>query len=490
MLLLGAVVGDWGGVVLIVTSAALIVFGVLNWYRAWQSRASDVLLEAEGLRFDGGKLHKLFIPWSEIDGSETKCEALTEPRFTLGGLIFSVVMKWIAPEDPFDIREPSPIRQLRLGTLDGQIRTLAKVAHPEEQASLDALFATISARVKGAPDSTPEASADVLRCTSCHAVLLPADLDEIVCSFCRTPNKVPSKLRKRLQASKSTSENKEVSAKALGALLEQPGAGRVSFVLIVSSLLSIVPWVFSVFILYSLGFENVGRFEVGWEFVGGGLMTLTLFLFARTALMKRRALHLIALDFGARTHESGYCCRSCGGPLVVVHDALLCRCVFCDSDNVLGLNIVGRKQATSKERHSLEDALKVRKRERRRWLWLAFLALIGGSFAALMSTVSFVVAAEFAELQEKCDQDDPVACYELGVDIYLGISVGQDEPQGMVLYAKACKLDHAEACFELGQHYYYGWALDEDREESEFMRTKACRLGWEKACEPYEELGH
>jgi hypothetical protein len=78
----------------------------------------------------------------------------------------------------------------------------------------------------------------------------------------------------------------------------------------------------------------------------------------------------------------GYACRSCGAPLATRSDRLVVPCVYCGSDNVLGIDLRRDVAPAARQVATLEDALRARSRERA-LAWVAWsLGLLGLAGAA------------------------------------------------------------------------------------------------------------
>ncbi len=108
----------------------------------------------------------------------------------------------------------------------------------------------------------------------------------------------------------------------------------------------------------------------------------------RTRLVDRQALRLLAVEFAAvEPAKPGdpYRCQHCLAPLPAAGDVrVLVRCVYCSTDNVLGLHLGREATVAREESRSLANAMDLRKREHRRWRSVTFVAL-GLLFAAWMS---------------------------------------------------------------------------------------------------------
>jgi hypothetical protein len=243
-------------------------------------------------------------------------------------------------------------------------------------------------------------------------------------------------------------------------------------------------WVPIVVGLLLAGANSVGAFEVGWGLVAGALLVLVMFVLGRAALASRRALRLVAAGFGARapTQPGGAPgCRRCGGPLPP-SESVIVDCVFCDADNVLGIDARAQVAPTQAHQRSLSDVVRARDRERLRWRGTAVAVLPIAVLAGGMAAASYSVGRELAETLQACEAGDGAACREAAVDYDLGISVAEDDAKAFALAQRGCELGDAESCWTVAQDLYWGWGTDEDPEAADPIRVHACDLGVAEAC--------
>lgn len=449
----GTAEGDFGVLGVGVIMAG---YGVAQIPRAWRTRASDAVLTEERLSIEGGPLDGLTLAWSELDPEATRA----------------------------DTERKAGIRRLHLVTTKGARYVAAEAEHEDEQASLDDLLETIAERLGEAEPVEPTLPLEVVGCPSCGAPVRPSHRSEVACAFCGSQVEIGDDIRKRVQSEQQLSDSEAAIRGSVAALLEQPGATRANVVLGVLAGVASAVWVTLSLTLLRTGLAEAGAFEVGWALFAGALAVVSLFVFARAALVRRRALRLLATTFGARPPSrqgAAPGCRRCAAPLPEV-SGVLARCVFCRADNVLGLDLRQAVAPARKHAKSLAEVIRERSGEKRRWLGLAGVVLPVAGLGLLMTVVSDQVSRELAATRAACAAEDAEACRSLAVDYDLGISVEEDEFEAFGLYRRACELGLAEACWDTAQALYYGWGTGDDPVAAEAFRGRACDGGVVEAC--------
>ncbi|MBI2388339.1 MAG: sel1 repeat family protein [Deltaproteobacteria bacterium] len=469
------------------------VYGALQIRHAVRTRASDAVLDAEGFAIEGGPHQGVRVPWSDVDPARTHAETVAEKRLTVGKIVgdaLFLVMSAIFTNDlELAPEEKVPIRKLHLGLRDGRTLLLAEAEHPAEQVSVDALLGTIRARTAPASNAPPVAPPDVLACASCRAPLPPVDADAAACRYCGAWTRMPDEVRARLRAHVETAQSRASIGRAIAHLLEQPGARAASTTLLLVAFASLALWAAVIAALGLSGFDTVGTFEVVWILLAGLLAVGALFVLARTALVRRRALHLLSAAFGARAPRdarSGWSCRRCGGPLPAT-EGLVARCGFCDAESVLGIDLRSDVAPTRSHASDLEGVLAGARKERRSYLWLAAGAVLVATFAGGMASVTIEDAREHARWKAACDGDEASACRKLAQRFDYGHGVAKDQDAAFVLYRKACKLGDGEACDSLASFYILGLGTTVDMAAGDRARARACKLGYAKACKQEHE---
>jgi len=473
--------------------AYVAVYGLLELRRAWGTRASDLTLDLEGFAVEGGRHDGLRLRWSEIDPERSRAETQTEVRLTLGkivgdvlflvlGLILSDNLE-LAPE------ERVPLRRLFVVTRDGREHLLAEAVHPAEQASVDALVGTIRARSKPAGAERAPTPPNVLACVHCGAALTPVDSETVGCGYCGAHNAVPAELRARIRAVIEVAASKQGLARALGELLDQPGAGAATTALVLAILASVVTWAAATFVLVLANLADLDAFDTTLMLLSGIALSGVFFLWARAGLARRRALHLVTAAYGAkppRDARGGWTCRQCGGALPA-STHLVQGCAYCGVDNVLGVDLRTEASAGRKERASIEQVLAGARTERGRFAVLAIGGAVVATIAGGLGNVQLESAKKMRQLRAACTKEDAIACRKLGVAYDHGIDTGKDPAKACGVFEKACDLEDAESCDRLASCFIIGIDRPSDVGRGERLRRRACKLGYEPACKALEE---
>jgi hypothetical protein len=298
------------------------------------ARASDCVFEPDELRIDGGK----------YDGFRMAWKSILQPVLDQG--------------------------ELRLDLGSGVAVPVARASDAQEQRSIEALKETIVQRTSvpesGAKAPAPPADPRVASCPACGGPLAPDDREEVVCHYCGKHAAMPVEMRERIRAARSLREERTSLDGLVERLLNQPSARRVNGLLAAAAAIAIV-WL-------------PAPLMVGSRIIGpmSALAALLLALAAYATIADRRAVSLLTLDFAARPpdREGGpACCRRCSAPLPrAPDDAIVVTCVYCEAENVLGIDVRANALAAHSTESTLEQALRDRARDRRK-AWLV--ALVG-----------------------------------------------------------------------------------------------------------------
>jgi hypothetical protein len=388
--------------VITIGAALAMVFmyqGASDLRAAQDSWPSDVVLDSDGLRIEGGDRFPSSASWADIVPGGCRLieeKADHEPSLlrTLGRMLYLFVYAFALPLRLF-LPEPrelltetdAKVYRLELSLTSGKKVDLATAERAIERDSLQALLDTIGAAT-GAPAIPPrERSVAVLACEGCGATLVPADLAEVACGSCGRRARVPDELRARIRGFDVVTSRRARSEALLARLLQQPGAARAG------SRLKMAGWAMAAIWLVVLGvgiaFKVMSRLTapaVGGLVAFAILWIVALFLLARGSLADRHALRLLAIGLGARPMGDGYACRSCGAPLATWADRLVADCVYCGSDNVLGIDLRRDVAPAARQVATLEEALQARSRERAlAWMaWALGLIVLAGAGALLV----------------------------------------------------------------------------------------------------------
>lgn len=420
------------GIVLV--EITLFVRGINHVRVAVRTRPADVVLDDTGLHVEGGRLHARSIRW--ID-----CKAVREDERTA---------------DDWGITLARAVVELR----DGTDVIIAEAADTSERESLHALVESVHARLH--PDELaplpPEDHPDLLRCPSCAAPAAPTDADHTTCAYCDASVPIPAPLRERLRATNDVLAASKVSAPLLAKLLDQPSARRATLLAILAGIPIAAMWMLAVFFGFVLyrhhGFRAINAFLLGTSAI---VTIVGCYYLVRFWLVNRMALRVITLEFGAfppAKPGAPYTCRSCSAPLPAARADLLARCAFCNSDNVLGIDLRPRAEGARKQRATLEAAFARRAKDRRTYALRAAIALV----VLPLSLVAFFVGAHAATREAKlvvaCDRDDVDACIALG-HLYLEPDT-YDRDAALRVFASACSPARPDACGELGDQLARG----------------------------------
>jgi TolB protein len=401
--------------------AALIVYARKHFALALRERPSDILIGPEGFRIEGGKLNGFKALWTEIEsvrlmGEHARLEIV---------------------EDEGSKRDEN-FWKLVITTQEGAQKVLGTAEDARERDSLQALCDTIHESIpKKGPAGAPIPDAPArFKCLGCGAPAVPADADMVKCAYCGTLVHIPDDVRMRIRAIGKRDAAAQRSEQMIGKLLRQPGALRTSFFVALAAIPSMLAWPAAMVgagVLYALCYLRVANaFLLGLAAFG---VIAALFYLVRGQLTDRQALRLLTLSFAAHaptTVGGVHHCRQCNGPLVEPKGQMLVRCVYCNAENVLGLDARGEAQKGRAQVESLDEALHKRAIERGRWRWSAAAALTVLAIVAILVRVSAhppnpllaiddakelkrITFDPFNELQPKLSPDGKQLLYDLRV---------------------------------------------------------------------------
>ncbi len=453
----------------------LVYTGVKRLRRALRQRPTDVILDRDGLRFEGGKRHGQRLAWGDIDGARS----MIEPR-----------------KDS----ELADLHALVLCRRDGNRMEVAVADNQGERQSLAALLATIQAAAGGSPPAEPPPPSGpvLLACGNCGAAVRPEVADQVTCASCGQTVAVSRELRERIRAAAILPGARADSARLVERLLEQPGAHSANLWLTIGALPAFAAWF--VALITGVVLWTRAQLETSDVFLLSVFAVATVlgvaFLLQRR-IVDRGALHLITVGLSADppVEEGGeYRCRQCAAPLPPAAGEVLARCAYCATDNVMGLDLRAPAEQAWREKLNLGKTLEQRRTDRRRWtrwaLWAALGAVVGAlAFRHAVGSMSAVVAARSGCYR----QDDADACIALG-QLYKTGEHGElpDWKGAGKLFDRACELGSQRGCTEAaGQHLALAGgetdaaARDEHvRRGNELYRT-TCDAGYLPACGAY-----
>jgi hypothetical protein len=358
-----ALSGDAGGYIVVALLGPGFVtcgFAYKHLRRARRERPSDLVITPQGATIRGGPHDRFEIAWAAID--QVRIDTPPKPG------------KGSSDADDSDLR-------VLVVRVKGKELQLASAERPAEQQSLRELQATLiaasSAPVDHAKEVAPANRVDQLACAECGAALAPVDAAETKCPYCDHITPVADAIRQQVRDSAALASRPDAQ---IAKLLDQPRAGSVGAMYLVAALFMLVAWPLAVFMMV---FEAASHTltPVRGSFLIGFVLACIAGFYAliRTRLVDRQALRLVAVDFAAlEPAKPGepYRCQRCVAPLPDAPPSRsVVRCVYCRTDNVLGLFIGRRASAAREESASLADALAIRRRERRRWRGVSVVAL-------------------------------------------------------------------------------------------------------------------
>lgn len=327
-----------GGLVYVGGLAVFGGYGLSKWLphvrAAWRRRPSDVVIGEAGLTVSGGAHDGLKVVWAELG----------QPR-----------------------------------TVDAasKLRLAARGAHYDLAESTNAYEAQSVAALRDAIESTSYARREptvggeqAFGCEHCGAPVTPVDDERATCAYCRTERAVAPELRERIRAATTVRDTRPRVEKLVTKLLKQPGAASARRRLIAAGVLMALAWVATYALYYRQAWTadvvRFGTLNAIWFFP---YVTIAgLFLVLRASLVDRFALGLLTLGFGARKGPGGTAlCHECAAALPPAAEHVVVRCVFCKTDNVMGIDLRDTAHRTSGEKRTLEATLRTRTRARLLW---------------------------------------------------------------------------------------------------------------------------
>lgn len=340
------------GAFLAITPLVFVAFAVAQLAAMIRARASDVVLDGDGIHIDGGVHGGTRVPWSEL--APERCRLEHDPKLEITKLVVE--------------------------RADGTRLVLALAEAPEERESLGALHASLHA---GAWPSQAGANvqdavsdgAEIVRCGACGVAVVPDVEPHVRCHRCEATVELPPDVRAKVRAEQRGKAARGSIATLVTRLVEQPGATRINLLFVLGGTAMILAWPASIALgAWSWSRDDLDALRVLSLLVFPLALIPGVFMLLRATLVDRFALRLLTLDLGARTPTRDgdpFGCRACGGPLVVAEGEVVVRCVYCEADNVLGLDLRAKTRREQSSAVSLAEALAWRTRERRRWrLWL------------------------------------------------------------------------------------------------------------------------
>jgi DNA-directed RNA polymerase subunit RPC12/RpoP len=396
----------WLAAPLTAAGVLLFFFALAHIDRAVRDRPSDVVLSAEGLLIEGGRYGGFTVPWSEIDRGRCVLTTDNERRLTLLtiGANSALAILAVLFETVPDALVRANVEVLRLHVArkrKGKPLPVAEAERPIEMESLRALFDSIQAdhwyreadaepRPTPAPPEPPQATLaglTIVACQACGAPAVPDDAETVTCPYCGGEIAIPPDLRKAVQDSRAVRHERRFADKLVARLVTQPGARRTSALVGLAAIPMMLAWPLALWItlVWRQGgtwWQALQRLTL-WGALPPAVFALSavlaLFFLLRSRLADRFALRLLTLGFAARAPErpgAPYTCRRCGAPLADPQDTALAPCVYCGTDNVVGIDLGHRVELETQQAGTLAEALRRRGEERRLWSSLTLAALV------------------------------------------------------------------------------------------------------------------
>jgi hypothetical protein len=373
----------------------LVLYAISHMRGAVRTRASDVLLFADGLAVDGGRLHGEKISWSELTAPYAEMEDTTARRITMGSILM-VVLAILTRSTNMASGVTSAVQVWRLHVYrKGERKMIAETDRPIERDSMSAAASSVSAVVSGQRyvAEAPTIAAKILTCNSCGAPAVPDDAPFVTCSFCNMRVVLPDDIRGQAAAAKTMSQSRGTTAGIIAKLREQPRAAHTNVWLAVLAAVMFgawpIGWGLIAFRVLADGFQATDLFCLLLPFAA----VLAGFFLARARLADRGALQLLTLGFGAlspKKEGEPSRCRRCQGPLPSAGLGGVTQCRYCAAENIVGLDLRPSVDPARAEQTNFDEALQKRATEKRLWTTLsivagfALLAWIGGTTAYII----------------------------------------------------------------------------------------------------------
>ncbi len=366
------------GAVAVITGGVLIYYAWRHARLALEERPSDVLLDAQGLRVEGGERDGLSFRWSELDPSRCNVTTEMEARFVLWRVLANVPLLAISvlgeADATMDFSEKVQVHRLFVATRGNDEPFLVAEADLEiEQRSLETLARAIqSSRWYGGQRPHAAAAPSAVICHGCGATVAPTSQAQVACRFCGRGVPIPVDVRTRVDAAAALASTRRSGMARLERLLEsQPSAAFANVAMWVAAIPIALAWpVAGALILRNAYHSTLTPGRALAMAVLPLLLTFGAFLLARGRLTDRFALHAVVVGFGARDPVrpgEPYRCRACQANLPDATATPVVHCIYCNQANVLGLDLRGDAHEAEHEHAELESAFAARARERLLW---------------------------------------------------------------------------------------------------------------------------
>ncbi len=509
--------GDWlafvvfGGVLGIVLGFMLLFYFAMSLGVGLFSWPSDLVMDDAGIHVEGGIEKPRSFAWNELRLDECRIEEKKETERglfrtiarTVGLVVTSMLIIPIGMIalviDKFRKVDNLPVPDLEethttVSTLvvvphAGVPLSLGEAERPIERESFRAVLATLRAAggvatAKAGESQAPE-DPRLLTCAKCGAAVALEDAPTVPCRYCAASVEVPSELRERMRAVQDVSRGRKKAERLIGKLLEQPRARRAGRYLKITAWLTHLAWMAALTAMIWLWWEErLATYNKLHFLAAAAAVIVGAFLLARLALVDRYALRLLTVELAARPSETAtgsYECRNCGAPFAAQSGHLLVRCVYCDEDNILGIDLRHEVRPVRKQVRTLRAAFRERSRQRLLWGGLALFAPLLFACAAFAGQKGFQYRSPLTAVSEACYRGRAVSCVEVARWYEKGEGVEEDRGKARDLADRACDLGYAEGCFQAARHHDF-FTDDFDSEEGTERYKKACELHHGPAC--------
>ncbi len=372
----------------------------------------------------------------------------------------------------------------------------------------------------------------LLHCPHCGSANPPDETPVTDCLYCRESIPVPVELQEKISALRKTAEHDSKSEALLKSLLNQGKARWASLRLKTGGLvlLVMVPLIYLAYEWFDKrSMTNIILTLIFALFFATAYCTV--FFLTRASLVNRRALRLITFGFAAvppADDNSPHLCRSCGAPLRPRIGSMIVRCLYCSTQNILGLDFRSELKPSAEQRRTLADAFAGRRRERIRWVLLCLLCIpmlvvsmvMGayiwwwanspiGEVAACANEnpeYCFRLADRFQTgdgvpqsikdsvqyrfdglrlLEKRCGRKNPLACTNAGYQYFTHTHMKSD---AKYLYERGCRYREARSCNNLGIMYQFGQHVAQNAKTAARYFRSACDFGLSDGCDRWQKI--
>jgi hypothetical protein len=340
------------GVVLVPLVAAVLA-GSIALSFGWWARASDLLIDETGVMVKGGPQAGTARGFGEL------ADPARQPKL----------------EPAFDERSKW---QLSIG---GEVVAWSEVAAEIES------FRTIVESLRSAAGlevgvaTNASVAATIEACPNCGAPLSVDDAPEVSCSHCGTSAPLREDVRARIRAARIVSREQANIARALERLRDEPSAGRINALLVLS-------WI--TLVASGLCLWGAFYFRVPWVALGFIVGPLC-WAIAATNLATRKVVRVCFAFAAAPPQRPGGAatCRCCAAPLPPpVASSIVVKCAYCSAQNILGVDLRRPARIAQVEEVALGDALAFHRHHR-----IVRAVVLATSMLALAAAIAAAVVA-------------------------------------------------------------------------------------------------